>query len=240
MAGEEEIDVLPRWMMGSGPGGTWVGRSGSKSSPAEEWWGHKTPRACRHSALPPLSLPPAPTQPPLPSESSGVSCQEHDLLQPAWWRLQLQKGWYFYPDPASCLPAVGFVCRCLVLSFLIQTRLPVTSEQRCLSPNRMCCQPLGQLPGGPCPSDSPLRLHHLLWCRDTIFCLLRNRNRGGRVGRGETAFLLQEMEKSTLLSERSWLGREGSEVQVFQGFRNPLFLAKSGSGRARAGCWRHT
>lgn len=55
------------------------------------------------------------------------------------------------------------------------------------------------------------------------------------MGRGETAFLLQEMEKSTLLSERSWLGREGSEVQVFQGFRNPLFLAKSGSGRARAG-----
>lgn len=38
----------------------------------------------------------------------SISCQECDLLKPAWWRVQLQKRWYFYPDPVSCLPAAGF------------------------------------------------------------------------------------------------------------------------------------
>ena len=45
----------------------------------------------------------------------SISCQERDLLKPAWWRLQLQKRWYFYPDPVSCLLVEGFDL--LVFSF---------------------------------------------------------------------------------------------------------------------------
>lgn len=43
-----------------------------------------------------------PTQPPLPSTSSHISCQKCDLLKPGCRRLQLQRGRYFYPAPASC------------------------------------------------------------------------------------------------------------------------------------------
>ena len=75
-----------------------VSSSGSTSSPAKEWRGQKPPRASCHSPFSPPSHLPAPTQSPLPSKSSRISCQERDLLKPAEWRLQLQKRWYFYPD----------------------------------------------------------------------------------------------------------------------------------------------
>ena len=77
-----------------------MSRLGSMSSPAKEWRGHKPPRAS-------CSLTPFPHHLTTPSPKS-TSCQERDLLKPASWRLQLQKRWYFYPDPVSCLPAEGF------------------------------------------------------------------------------------------------------------------------------------
>lgn len=55
--------------------------------------GAQAPRNQLSLTFLPTVSPPTPTQPPLPRspESSRVSCQERDLLQPARWRLQLQK-----------------------------------------------------------------------------------------------------------------------------------------------------
>lgn len=67
---------------------------------------------------------------------------------------------------------------------------------------------------------------------DTRFLPAQEQKPGLLVGREEMgAFRLHEMEKSTLLSERSWLGQEGSKSQALQSFWNPLFLARPGWGR---------
>lgn len=60
----------------------------------------------------------------------------------------------------------------------------------------------------------------------------REQESGWLVGREETgAFLPHGMEKSTCLSERSWLGWEGSELQALQSFWNPLFSARPSWGQ---------
>lgn len=92
--------------------------------------------------------------------------------------------------------------------------------------------PPGHLPQGPLsftlsPPAAPSPV-----MSDTHFLPAQEQKPGRLVGREETgAFLLHEMEKSTLLSERSWPGQEGSKLQALQSFWNPLFLARPGWGR---------
>ena len=115
-----------------------VSRLGSMSSPAKEWRGHKPPRAS-------CSLTPFPHHLTTPSPKS-TSCQERDLLKPAWWRLQLQKRCIFIQTLFPVCRLRGLICWCSVLSLLIQTVSPVASEQRCLSPSKDAARHQAHLP----------------------------------------------------------------------------------------------
>ena len=118
----------------------------------------------------------------------------------------------------------GLICWCSVLSLLIHTLSLVTSEQRCLSPNKDAACHQAHLPWG-CPVPRTLPSCCTASCDVEIptFCPLRCRNQGGWMGQwwgvGATgAFLLQEMEKSTLLSRGAAWARRGASLQVFQSF----------------------
>lgn len=115
--GEGEINICPRRAVGSWLGGVWADQLQCLHLPRTE--GAQPPKICCHSSpfTPPLSHLLPQLSHLSPSESSPTSCQEHDLLKPAWWRLQLQKGWYLYLDPASCLLAGGFYL--LVFGFVV-------------------------------------------------------------------------------------------------------------------------
>lgn len=171
-------------------------RSGSTSSPAKEWRGHRSPRASCHSPFSPPSHP----QPQL-----SRLCPPKAVVFP----VKSVTFWNLHSGGCSCkkdgifirtLLPVRWLGVLFVLSCHIRTEMSVL--------NRVCCLP----PGPPAPGS--LVLCTLPSCctiscnvEIPIFCLLRSRNQGSWMGRGETgAFLLQEMEKSTLLSEESWLG----------------------------------
>lgn len=160
---EEEIHECPRWTSSSWPGEARADQAQFLHLPRTEGGTTPTPRAGCRSPFSPSSHHNPPTYPPLPSKSSHISCQERDLLQPVWWRPQLQTGWYFHLAPASCLLAGGFYL--LVFHFVIsdtdaapllhqnRTKITVSSKGRLPATSH--------LPWG--PSLYPLLLlhHHL-------------------------------------------------------------------------------
>ena len=132
---------------------------------------------------------------------------------------------------------------CFVISDTDSLPCHIRTETSVL--NRVCCLP----PGPPAPGS--LVLCTLPSCctiscnvEIPIFCLLRSRNQGSWMGRGETgAFLLQETEKSSLLSEKSWLGLEGNKFAGFPELLEPTsgthnFFSKVWLGKDQGSCWR--
>lgn len=186
------------------------------SSPAKEWRGHQPPRAsCSLTSFPTISPPPAPKAFPVKSvtfwnlHGGGCSCK---------------KGGIFIQTLFPVCWLRGLICWCSVLLLLIQTISLVASEQRCLSPNKDAAHHQAYLPQG-CPVPRTLPSRRTASCDVEIptFCPLRSRNQGGWMGQGWRvgaigAFLLQEMEKSTLLSRGAAWARRGASLQVFQSF----------------------
>lgn len=127
---------------------------------------------------------------------------------------------------------------------LIHTLSLVTSEQRCLSPNKDAACHQAHLPWG-CPVPRTLPSCCTASCDVEIptFCPLRCRNQGGWMGQwwgggGNRSISAAGNGKIHSLIERSCLGQEGSESAGFPELLESTAFSKAWLGKDQHSCWR--
>lgn len=141
-----------------------------------------------------------------------------------------KKSWYFYPDPASCLLAGGFICWYLVLSLLIRRICLVAAGRRRLSPGRArCLPPRPTCPRAPVFVLSPPAAPSLRMSRyPASSCSGAETRTAGWAGGKQEHFCCRKWKNPLSYQRGAGCTRRGASLQVFQSFWNPLFLAKEG------------